>query len=76
MQILVDLLIQQKSSKVKKSPKKKRTCMCEKGVDLLIGRPAELAMAIGVCPKLVDRQIGRAKNSKIQTVYVKKSLIC
>ena len=49
--------------------------MCEKGVDLLIGRPAELAMAIGVCPKLVDWQIGRAKNSKIQTVRVKKALI-
>ena len=32
-------------------------------------------MAIGVCQKLADWQIGRARNSKIQTVCVKKALI-
>ena len=49
--------------------------MCEKSVDMLNGRPAELTLAMGICPKPVERQIGRAKNSKIQTVCVKKALI-
>ena len=42
---------------------KNSNCMCEKGVDILIGRPAKLALAMGgICPKHVDRQIDRARN--------------